>query len=167
MKNIGIVFGSSTGTCEELAGKIAEKLGIEIDNVINAANLSKEKAESYDVLVLGSSTWGLGDLQDDWYDGLSVLKSANLAGKKIALFGCGDSESYPDSFCDAMRKIYDDLQGSSCTFIGKVSTDGYSHSFSESVVDGEFIGLALDEVNESNLTNDRLEQWINNLKTEF
>ena len=81
MKNIGIVFGSTTGTCESLAATVAEKLGVSADNVINVTDLTADKAESYDVLVLGSSTWGDGELQDDWYDGLSVLKSANLSGK--------------------------------------------------------------------------------------
>jgi flavodoxin I len=34
-----------------------------------------------------------------------VLKNANLSGKTIALFGCGDSESYSDTFCDGMGII--------------------------------------------------------------
>ena len=28
-----------------------------------------------------------GELQDDWYDGIDVLKSADLSGKTVALFG--------------------------------------------------------------------------------
>ena len=115
-------------------------------------------------MILGSSTWGCGELQDDWYDAVKVLRNANLSDKTIALFGCGDSESYPDTFCDAMGLLYDELKETGCRFTGNhVATDGYSFSSSVSVVDGEFVGLALDETNEADKTADRIEAWVKNL----
>ena len=98
MKKIGIFYGSSTGTTSELAQKIAKAVGAEA-NCFDVANASAEDAASFDVLLLGSSTWGIGDLQDDWESFLPELASQNLSGKAVALFGCGDSDSYPDSFC--------------------------------------------------------------------
>lgn len=159
-----VVYGSSTGTCEGIANTIAEKLGAE---VVNVANLTKEQAEAADNLILGTSTWGAGDMQDDWYDGLDTLKGCDLAGKKIALFGCGDSASYSDTFCGGMREIYDGLQDKGATFIGAVSTDGYTFDDSASVEDGKFIGLALDEDNESDKTEDRINAWIEQIKPEL
>lgn len=159
-----VVYGSSTGTCEGIANTIAEKLGAE---VVNVANLTKEQAEAADNLILGTSTWGAGDMQDDWYDGLDTLKGCDLAGKKIALFGCGDSASYSDTFCGGMREIYDSLQDKGATFIGAVSTDGYTFDDSASVEDGKFIGLALDEDNESDKTEDRINAWIEQIKPEL
>ena len=47
-------------------------------------------------------------MQDDWYDGVKVLKSADLSMKFVALFGCGDSESYCDTFCDGIGVLYED-----------------------------------------------------------
>lgn len=41
--------------------------------------------------ILGSSTWVSGDLQDEWYDAFGILKSSDLSGKAVAVFGCGDS----------------------------------------------------------------------------
>lgn len=149
---------------EGVAHTIAQKLGIAPTDVHDAARLSAELLDNYEALILGSSTWGCGELQDDWYDAVKVLRNANLSDKTIALFGCGDSESYPDTFCDAMGLLYDELKETGCRFTGNhVATDGYSFSSSVSVVDGEFVGLALDETNEADKTADRIEAWVKSL----
>ena len=96
MKKIVIIYGTSTGTCEDLAGRIGAKLGV--DNIINVTDLDDCVIADNDNLILGTSTWGAGEVQDDWYDGIKVIKNADLSGKTVALFGCGDSESYPDTF---------------------------------------------------------------------
>ena len=165
MKKTGIFYGSSTGTCEDLANQIADKMGVAASDVHSADKLSADLVKEYDLLILGTSTWGDGELQDDWYDGIKVLKSADLSFKSIALFGCGDSESYCDTFCDGMGILYEDLKDSGCSFIGnKVGTDGYSFSSSIAVVNGAFVGLALDEVNESDKTTERIDNWTAELK---
>lgn len=165
MKKIGIIYGSTTGTCESLASQLAESLGVTTNDVYSADKLTDALIASYDVLILGTSTWGDGELQDDWYDGIKVLKNADLNGKTIALFGCGDSESYCDTFCDGMGILYEDLKDSGCVFLGnRVSTDDYTFSDSMAVVDGAFVGLALDEVNESDKTSGRIREWVNKLK---
>ena len=152
MSKIGIFYGSTTGTTEDVARKIAAKLGVEKSDLHDAAKISEELVNKYDVLVLGSATWGDGELQDDWYDGVKVLKGADLSGKTVALFGCGDSESYPDTFVGGMAEIYNAAKAAGADVIGAVSTDGYTFDDSESVVDGHFVGLALDEVNEDDKT---------------
>ena len=125
-------------------------------------------ANTYEVLVLGTSTWGDGDLQVDWYDAIKVLKGMDLHGKDVALFGCGDSESYCDTFCNGMGILYEDLKDTGCTFLGnRVSTDGYSFGSSIAVVDGYFVGLALDDVNESGKTASRISAWAADLKKNF
>ena len=165
MKKTGIFYGSSTGTCEDLANQIADKMGVAASDVHSADKLSADLVKEYDLLILGTSTWGDGELQDDWYDGIKVLKSADLSFKSIALFGCGDSESYCDTFCDGMGILYEDLKDSGCSFIGnKVGTDGYSFSSSIAVVNGTFVGLALDEANESDKTAERIDNWTAELK---
>ena len=61
MKKMGIIYGSSTGTCESIAQTIAEKLGVASVDVIDASKITTEKVESYDILLLGTSTWGDGE----------------------------------------------------------------------------------------------------------
>ena len=168
MKKTGVFYGSSTGTCEELANQIAEKLGVSSTDVHSVDKMTADKIKEYEVLVLGTSTWGDGELQDDWYDAIKVLKGMDLHGKDVALFGCGDSESYCDTFCDGMGILYEDLKDTGCTFLGnRVSTDGYSFGSSIAVVDGCFVGLALDDVNESGKTASRISAWAADLKKCF
>ena len=156
-----VIYGSSTGTCQSIAEKIASKLKVE---AIDVQTLDAGVVDSYDNLIIGTSTWGAGELQDDWYDGLKLLQGANLSGKTIAIFGCGDCESYGDTFVSAMGELYNGLKGSGAAFIGRVPTAGYNFSDSEAVVDGEFVGLALDNVNEEDKTDERIDAWIDSIK---
>ncbi|MCI6672561.1 MAG: flavodoxin FldA [Prevotella sp.] len=159
MKKTVVVFGSSTGTCESIANTIGEKLGAE---VINVTDFSAETVANYDNLILGTSTWGAGELQDDWYDGVNVLKDADLTGKTVVLFGCGDAESYGDTFCGGLKELYDAAEGAN--ILPGVSSDGYTFDDSDAVVDGQFVGLALDNVNEDDKTEGRIDAWIESIK---
>jgi len=156
MKKTIIIYGSTTGTCEHIANTIGTKLGAE---VINVADLTDQDIAAHDNLLLGTSTWGAGELQDDWYDGIALLKAADLTGKTVALFGCGDAESYSDTFCGAMGELYSAINGR-CTLVGAVPTDGYTFDDSEAVVDGQFVGLALDDINEDDKTEERIDAWL-------
>ncbi len=167
MKKIGIFYGSSTGNTEEVAKLIGEKLGLSSEDVHDIYRTKASPAD-YEILLFGSSPTGAGDLQDDWESFLVTLKSVNLDGKKVALFACGDSATFSDTFCDTMGKIYEALKSSGCEFIGTgVSTEGYSFDDSEAVIDDTFIGLPLDPDNEGNLTESRVDAWLEKLKTEF
>lgn len=152
-----VIFGSSTGTCEAIAEKIGSRLGAE---VLNVQDLTADVVAANDNLILGTSTWGAGELQDDWYDGINVLKSADLSSKTIALFGCGDCESYGDTFVGGIGELYDAIKNSGAKFVGAVSTDGYTFDDSAAVVDGQFVGLPLDDVNEDDKTDGRIDAWI-------
>ena len=158
MKKTVIIYGTSTGTCEDLAGRIGAKLGV--GNIINVTDLDDNVIADNDNLILGTSTWGAGEMQDDWYDGIKTIKSANLSNKTVALFGCGDSGSYPDTFVGGMAEIYNAVKEAGANVIGAVSTEGYTFDDSESVVDGQFVGLALDEVNEDDKTDERIDAWV-------
>lgn len=159
-----VIYGSTTGTTEEVAQKIAEKLNAE---AVNVADVTEDQIAEADNLVLGSSTWGAGELQDDWYDGIDKLKSADLKGKTIAIFGVGDSASYSDTFCGSMAGLYNAVKDSGAKIVGAVSTDGYTFDDSESVVNGKFVGLALDEENESDKTDERIDNWVKAISPEL
>ncbi len=126
--------------------------------------MTADTIASHEVLILGTSTWGAGELQDDWYDGVETLKAADLSGKTVALFGCGDSSSYCDTFCDGIGIIYEAVKGAGATVVGSVSIDGYSFDESVAVVDGVFVGLALDNDNEDDKTEERIDAWIESIK---
>ena len=155
-----VIYGSSTGTCEAIAEKIGSRLGAE---VLNVQDLTADVVAANDNLILGTSTCGAGELQDDWYDGINVLKSADLSGKTIALFGCGDCESYGDTFVGGVGELYDAIKSSGAKIVGAVSTDGYTFDDSAAVVDGQFVGLPLDDVNEDDKTDGRIDAWLSQI----
>lgn len=161
MKSTIVIYGTSTGSCQSVAETIASKLGVES---LNVTDMDESVVANNENLILGTSTWGAGELQDDWYDGVKLLKKVGLSGKTVALFGCGDSESYPDTFCGGMKELYDAVKDAGATVLDGVSTDGYTFDESEAVVDGKFVGLALDEVNEDDKTEARIDNWISEIK---
>ncbi len=160
---IGIFYGSSSGNTESLAKGIASKLGVAASDMFDVGRVSADKAAGYDMLLLGSSTWGLGELQDDWYGFIEKLKSQNLAGKKVALFGCGDSASYPETFCDAVGIIHGELAASGCTFVGEMDAAGYASTESMAFADGKVLGLLADD-DEPGKTEGRMAAWVEAVK---
>lgn len=156
-----VIYGSSTGTCQAIADKVAGELGCE---AIDVQNLDESVVNDNTNLIVGTSTWGAGEMQDDWYDGIKVLQAANLKGKVVAIFGCGDAESYGDTFCGGMGELYNGIKDSGAEFVGKVATDGYTFDDSDAVIDGEFVGLPLDDVNEDDKTDERISVWISSFK---
>ena len=164
MKTTIVIYGSSTGSCQSIAETIASKLGVE---AVDVTSINDDTVNNHENLILGTSTWGAGEMQDDWYDGVKLLKGLDLTGKTVALFGCGDSESYCDTFCGGMDELYSALQDKGVKFVGAVSTDGYNFDDSAAVVDGKFVGLALDDVNEDDKTDDRIDAWVEEIKAEL
>lgn len=160
MKKTGIFYGSTTGTAETLAGVIASKLNIDASDVHDVASASADLVDGYDLLVLGTSTWGAGDLQDDWQDFIGKLKAKDLTGKTVALFGCGDSYTYDSTFCDGVGTIYEELKGTGCAFCGAYEPSCYNFSATTALVDGKLVGLLVDEVNEEDQTPERMEKWL-------
>ena len=160
MPKIGLFYASSTGNTEDIAEKIKEKMsGFDID-LKNIANCVDDAMKSYDLLIFGISTWGEGELQDDWEDYIANLNEDNLRNKTVAMFGLGDQEEYCDNFLDAMGIIYDKVIESGATVVGSWPTDGYDFTESKAVRDGEFVGLGLDEDNQYDLHDERIEKWI-------
>ena len=161
--SVAVVYGSAMGNTEGAAKLIADKLGV--SDVLNIADTDASKLNSYDKLVIGTSTWGSGDLQDDWdafdFGGLK------LHGKTVAVFGMGDSESYSDSFCSGMGKLAAKLKGAGANIVGAVSTEGYSFEASEAVENGNFVGLALDNDNQEDQTESRIDAWVAKIKPQF
>jgi flavodoxin I len=165
MAKIGIFYGSSTGNTEVVAEKIRALLGKDTD-IHNIDSASKEEIEKYDYLVFGTSTWGIGDMQDDWEDFIEVLEEVNFNKKKVALFGLGDQVNYTDSFVDGMGAIYDAIYDR-VDIVGAWPLEGYTFNESAAQKNGKFIGLAIDKENQADLTDTRIKDWVELLKKEF
>lgn len=167
MKSIAIIYGSSTDNTKDAAAKIAAGLSAYNVDVKDVCDVSEEDFQNRDLLILGTSTWGIGELQDDWGGFFNKFEKMDLSGKTIALFGLGDSSGYPDSFVDGMGILYEVASKKGCRIIGEVSTDGYTFDDSKALQNGVFVGLPLDEDNESDMTSERIAQWTESLKNQL
>jgi flavodoxin I len=105
-------------------------------------------------------------MQDDWEDFSEILEKTDLKGKKIALFGLGDQDTYPDSFSDGIGILYNKIKDKT-KIVGKWHANGYSFNESEAFRDNAFVGLVLDQENQADKTAERLEKWVEILKKEF
>ena len=59
-----------------------------------------------------------------------------------------------------MGELYHGIKDCGARFIGCVETGEYTFDDSEAVIDGKFIGLPLDDINEDDKTDSRIEAWI-------
>lgn len=166
MKKIGIFYGSSTGQTELVAEKLLSMLGEENAELVNVDIATKEDLERFPFLIFGTPTWGIGEMQDDWEDFSEIVLKSDLKGKKIALFGLGDQDTYPDSFADGIGVLYQKIKDKA-EIIGKWPKNGYVFNESEAFRENGFVGLILDQENQSDKTHERLEKWVEDLKKEF
>ena len=165
MNKIAILYGSSGGNTESVAKKI-QKLFDGGADLYNVASVKLEEIKPYPYLILGTSTTGVGELQDDWASFLPTFAKADFSGKKVAIFALGDSVSFSNTFAESMRVIYDAIKDK-VEIVGQVPDEGYTYEESNAVIDGKWVGLPLDEDNEYDLTDERLSKWVEELKKEF
>ena len=157
-----IFYASSTGNTKHVATLIGQKL--RIANIFDISDDGVQKINEFDSVIIGASTWGEGDLQDDWESVWSDFSSLDFSGKTVALFGLGDQEQYCDNFLDAMGMIYEVVIKNGGSVTGAWPAAGYCHDNSRAQIEGYFVGLAIDEDNEPDLTADRIDRWCLNIK---
>lgn len=163
MKKYGVFYGSLTGTTAAIAQQIAQKLGVEEADVHNVSETPVSALGDYEILVAGTSTWGSGEVQEDWYDFIDGMKGVELSGKKVALFGCGD-ENMSDTFCNGVAVLYKAFKDADAEMIAPFNPGPYDFSESEAVQEGVALGLLLDEVNHSDLSEARIDEWLQYVK---
>lgn len=164
MKKIGLFYGSDTDNTENVVEKLKTFFGDDLD-LIDISNSNIEQIKSYDHIIFATPTWGDGDLQSDWENFEDNLDEIDFSTKKIALVGLGDQDSYSDTFCDAVGILYEKVKNGKV--IGKTSPEGYDFEESKALIDDEFVGLIIDEMNQDELTDQRIENWVQQIKQEF
>lgn len=184
MATVGIFFGSDTGNTENIAKMIQKQLnelGIasenvehdkknaaEVAEVNDIANSVKKDLERFDVLLIGIPTWYYGEAQCDWDDFFPTLSEIDFEGKLVALFGCGDQEDYTEYFCDAMGTVRDIIESQGATIVGHWPIEGYNFEKSNGLADvTHFIGLAIDEDRQPELTKERVDKWVKQIINEL
>ena len=171
MASIGIFYGTCSGVTGKVAEKLADLLGEDNCDLFNMEDdfTDFDDMLQYDYLIFGCSTWGSGEVQNDWRDPLLDLdnEKPDFSGKTIALFGAGDYKAHGEQFVSALGILYDKFKARGATLVGAIPTEGYTYEYSFAERDGMFVGLPFDKVNEAGKTKARLESWVEVLKEHF
>ncbi|MFW5695395.1 MAG: flavodoxin [Alkalispirochaeta sp.] len=157
---VAIIYGSSTLNTEYVSQRLAAAFGPDRAELFNVSGISSELIKDRSSLVFVSSTWGVGDLQDDWEAFFPQIAGLDFTGKTVALVGVGDQDNYPETFCDSIAILYDLVIGQGGVIVGGTDTEGYTFTSSRAVRDGRFIGLIIDEDNQADRTDDRIREWV-------
>lgn len=164
-KKIGLFFGSDTGITEELTHEIVDAFDDIVVKEISEANTTDFK--EYDTIILGLSTWYDGDLQSDWETFFDDFKTIDFTGKKVAIYGLGDQIGYAEYFIDGVGILAEVIIQNGGQVIAKWPVDGYRHTESKAIIPNDeayFYGLALDNDNESDLNEERINKWLSLVK---
>lgn len=169
---VGLFYGSSSGITEYIADEIAEAWAAAGMGGVEAINIGRlggrlDVLADYDYLILGIPTWNIGQLQDDWEILFPQLDVLDLSGRKVAIFGVGDQYGYPDNFLDAVGILGDRLVERGATLVGRWYDEHYEFSGSRAFVDGKFMGLGIDDLNQSKLNDARIRAWVEQIIMEF
>ncbi|MDY6898632.1 MAG: flavodoxin FldA [Cyanobacteriota bacterium] len=168
MSKVGLFFGTQTGNTQTEAEIIQKEFGgesvVDLEEIYQA---EPSDFDEYENIVIGCPTWNIGELQSDWEEFYEQLDNIDFSGKKVAYYGAGDQVGYPDTFQDAMGMLEEKISQRGGKTVGYWSTEGYDFSESKALRDGKFVGLALDEDNQSDLTDERIKAWVAQVKKEF
>ena len=167
---IGLFYGSDTGNTEldaELIVKTFQGIAPVSIDLFNVGKVDLMRMQDYDRLIVGCPTWNIGQLQDDWDLKFDQLDQLDLSGKRVAMFAPGDQFGYPENYCDAIGIIGKKLEERGAELVGFTDASGYEFEHSLAEEDGVFLGLALDDDNEPELTEERIRNWVAQLVVDF
>ena len=167
MSKIGLFFGTQTGKTESIAEMIRDEFGDGEIDLHDMSNVDISDFDGYTKLIIASPTWDIGELQSDWDGFFPELDSMDFNGKTIAYFGTGDQIGYADNFMDAVGILEAKIAERGGKTIGQWSINGYDFNESKAVKNGKFVGLAIDEDNQSELTDERIKTWVAQIVQEF
>lgn len=169
MAEIGLFFGSDEGNTEAVAQRIQQRLGESAVDIFDIADVTQLEFADYDKIMLGIPTWDFGQIQSDWEEFWDDVSEVDFTGKTIALFGLGDQFGYGDYFLDAMGMLHDVIASRGGALVGYWPVEGYEFDASKALTeDGRhFVGLAIDEDQQEDLTADRLNRWCEQVVAEF
>lgn len=174
MAQVGIFFGTSTGSTESVADMIKEQLGDDADGPFDIEALEgsvQDNFGKYPALIVGTPTWNTGadtERSGTGWDEIyyKSMQQLNLQGKKVAVFGLGDQISYSENYADATGELHDVFQALGCQMFGYTSQEGYEHEDSKAIRGDKFCGLLCDMVNQEELSEDRVQNWVTQLRAE-
>ena len=170
---IGLFYGSSTCYTEMAAEKIRDCINsIHGSDLVALHNIAADPVSlmtDYQYLILGIPTWDYGELQEDWEANWDAIDDLDLSRCKVAIYGLGDQIGYPEWFQDALGYLWAKVVNIGATSVGGWPNQGYQFDQSQALTADKqfFVGLALDDENQFDLTDAYIDQWSRQIMQEF
>ena len=164
---IGLFYGTTSAATQEVADLIQDQMSDCEIEVFDVYEQDLNKMSDFDRIIIGCPTWDIGLLQEDWRSKFDELDSIDFSNKKVAYFGCGDQHVYSGTFLDALGTLEEKITAKGGSTIGLWPVDGYSFDYSKAQKDDKFVGLGIDNDNEPELTEERVEAWCKQIESEF
>lgn len=171
MKKIVLLFWGKKGNVERAARKVYAKFSPADIDIFDVVSFDISKIKDYQLLVLCGSTIGAEnwlDVKDDneWNRFFVKLRKYDLSETKVASIGLGDQVLYPGHFVDGLAVFKEEMERVGAKMIGYWPTKGYDFTDSDGMEDDMFYGLALDLDQQDELTDDRIDKWVKQVKKE-
>lgn len=172
MNKTAIFFGPLDGSVHRVAKKLENVIGQEKVELIPVNDANVETINKYDKIIFGISTVGKETWQSiytniDWAKFLPEISKTRYEGKTIAIFGLGDHITYASTFVDHIGLLAKELMKNGAVLTGQVPVEEYEFEHSDAEMNGQFMGLPLDEDFEPELTDERISKWVEILRPHF
>ena len=172
MKQIALIFWPEGGNVDESGDKIAARFSDNEIIKVSISHVTKEILNECDNWIIGGSTvgshvWEDADDSNKWYAFFKLLDEIDTSGKIVAFYGLGDQVLYPHHFVDGLGVFQEEFEKRKIKIVGQWLAEGYDFTDSEGIKDGYFYGLALDQDSQEELTDQRIDQWLEVIKKEF
>ena len=165
--SIALFYGTTTGN----TGDVAEKVQLHLENIelFDVADSPLNIIENYQQIIFAIPTWDYGEVQEDWQEVWDEVATLDFTGKTVAFIGLGDQYGYAEWFLDAMGMLHDKVVAKGASIVGHWPTDSYEFDESKALTADKkfFIGLAIDDDCQNELSDERIEQWCEQVSLEF
>lgn len=172
MNKILLIYWPEGGNVETIALKLKDRFPNEDFVKKSIAEITNEDLNASDNWIVGGSTvgshvWEDADDSNKWHDFFNMMDKMDMTKKSVAFYGLGDHVLYPNHFVDGLGVFQEEFSRRNANIIGQWPVEGYNFTDSEGVKDDMFFGLALDEDHEDELSDERLDKWLEIVTKEF
>lgn len=172
MNKIALIYWPEGGNVEAIADKLVKKIGPAKIIKMSLLKLEKDALIGCSYWIVGGSTvgshvWEDANDSNKWNAFFKQLKELDMSQKTVAFYGLGDQVLYPNHFVDGLGLLYEEFAKHETRIVGQCPVEGYKFLESDGVIDGKFAGLALDEDNEDEKSDARIEGWLKIIGPDF
>lgn len=172
MNKVLLVYWPEEGSVEKVANKFASRFERSNIKIVSVAKITSNDLNAYDNWIIGGSTvgshvWQDADDSNIWFEFFKLLNKIDLTTKIVAFYGLGDQVLYPHHYVDGLGVFQEEFETRKANIVGQWPIDGYKFYDSDGMNNKMFFGLALDEEQQPEKTDERIDKWLARIQKHF